>query len=300
MFGWLKKKLNSFVPTDINKGMLTSNFCNVKIGSTITIPSGVICYVSYLDKIYLELIEGTYILNEATLPTLYKKQLGKKDKIKHIKVDFFFVNLSSFNLSLVYIDKIPINNKLTKLTATANFTCSVSDARLFRDVVLSHFASVYAYQTERLVMDFSEEFLRNFFLHKKLNSCTLDAETNNELVENFTKYLAKMGVKLTNLVLNFQPFVTKQPSNPEKEIKRGFFDDSPTTPSFDWGNHDEQTTQVNQEKELEEEVKETAPVLDQAQENAYNTTIQQDKCPRCGCKMIKGSIYCHRCGYKFN
>ncbi len=299
MFGWLKKKLNSFVPTDINKGMLTSNFCNVKIGSTITVPSNVICYVSYLDKIYLELIEGTYVLNEATLPTLYKKQLGKKDKIKHLKIDFFFVNLSSFNLSLVYIDKIPINNKLTKLTATANFTCSVADAKLFRDVVLSHFAGVYAYQTERLVMDFSEEFLRKFFLHKKLNSCTLDAETNSELVEGFTKYLAKMGVKLTNLVLNFQPFVTKQPGKPEQETKRGFFDDSPVTPSFDWGNASEQAPKQTEEH-TQPEMEEQTNTLDQGQENAYNTTIQQDKCPRCGCKMIKGSVYCHRCGYKFN
>ncbi len=299
MFGWLKKKLNSFVPTDINKGMLTSNFCNVKIGSTITVPANVICYVSYLDKIYLELLEGTYVLNEATLPTLYKKQLGKRDKIKNLKVDFFFVNLSNFNLSLVYVDKIPINGKLTKLTATANFTCSVADAKLFRDVVLSHFASVYAYQTERLVMDFGEEYLRQFFLHKKLNSCTLDAETNSELVKGFTKYLAKMGVKVGRLTLNFQPFIMKQTNKPNQEEKRSFFDETPTQSGFDWGNHDEQPT-AKQESNLEQTPEESAPTLDQAQENTYNIRIQQDKCPRCGGKMIKNSIYCHRCGYKFN
>ena len=115
MFSWFKKRLNVLLPNDINNGFMNANLCTVKTNSKITIPKNVIGFVSYKDKVYLEMQEGEYTINKENLPDLYKRQGGNKRTLKHIKVDFFFINTKAFDINFSYTDKIPVNAKNVKI-----------------------------------------------------------------------------------------------------------------------------------------------------------------------------------------
>ena len=113
MFGWFKSKLN-LIPNDASKGMLTSNFSTFKLGEKLVIPENLVCLLKYKDKTYKELTPETYSLNKEFLLDLYSKQIKGKKKLKELKADLYFINLSSFNFEFEYTDKIPIN-KVKKL-----------------------------------------------------------------------------------------------------------------------------------------------------------------------------------------
>ena len=89
MFNFFKSKTH-LIPADLSKGMMTSNFCTIKIDEKLTIPDYASCLICYKDKVYYELNAGTYTLSKEMLIDIYQKQSKHNRKIKNLKLDFYF------------------------------------------------------------------------------------------------------------------------------------------------------------------------------------------------------------------
>ena len=282
MFGWFGKQ--NLTPDDVNKGMLTSNFVCFKIGEKLIIPNNVICFVRYKDKTYKELPTETYSLNKELLLDLYTKQLKGKKKIKKLKADLYFVNLAPFNLDFEYVDKVPINNVLTKLLFNINVNVSVNNANAFSKFIIYENTAASSFETEQIVINFIESIIKKFYLKRKLNSNNLNNELKQELFAFAQKQLNKVGIDLNSLDVA----IHSKSSNKEKSLNKNsnFFNDK--------------TQQPNESVEDEELKNLTTSTnkLDQTEEISYTEHTNENVCPNCKSKLIKGSIFCHKCGYR--
>ena len=291
MFNWLKNKLNNLVPNDINDGLMTSKFCTIKLGSKIKIPENVVGFVSYKDKIYLEMNSGEHILNEESLPSLYKKQLGKKKSIKKLNIDLYFVNQSRFEHNLNYKDKIPVNHKMKKLTFDIKITSNVTDAKSFLETILITTANVNSRITDEIYLSYIEEFLRDYFLKIELDEMLIPEDMKSKIFDKLSKCLNKMGVSLHKLEINLSENskLDKNSSN-----KSSFFDFYREIKPKD---EEKQENTVDQKEKLNY-------TLDSSEtKTASNDETGEKKesvsyCPRCQNKLITGSKFCHRCGYQ--
>lgn len=82
MFNWLKNKLNNLIPSDLNKGFLTSNYVTVKVGDKITIPQNITNDINeklkkHLNKIGLDLT--SFSITTFNLKHSMKKDLEEKN-----------------------------------------------------------------------------------------------------------------------------------------------------------------------------------------------------------------------------
>lgn len=295
MFNWLKNKLNNLVPNDINDGLMTSNFCTIKIGSKIKIPDNVVGFVYFKDKMYLEMNSGEHILNEESLINLYKKQLGKKKSIKKLNLDLFFVNLSRFEHNLNYKDKIPVNHKTTKLTFDVKITSNVTDAKSFLDTILITTANVNSRIADEIYLSYIEEFLRNYFLKVELDDFALPEEMKSNIFNKLSKFLNKMGVSLHKLEINLSEN-TKLDKNSSN--KSSFFDFYREVKPK---NEEKQENTVDQKEKLNYTLnsRETQSAINEEKpEEKADKKESVAYCPRCQNKLIQGSKFCHRCGYQ--
>lgn len=276
MFNWLKNKLNNLLPNDINKGFATSNFVTIKVGDKITIPENIVCFISFHDKIYAELKTGTYSLDENLLPNLYTKQKKKRKNLKKFNLDLFFVNLNSQNIKLSYVDKIPIKNKTTKLIFEMETTINVIEAKIFNKFICAEFYQPLALTANNFISDFIEEFTKKYFLKIKLEDNLISQNVIDDVNEKLKKSLTKIGLNLKYFKLS-----TSYKNEPNK--KRVIYDTNSTTPI---------TIEEKQEKSLN--------LVDQTEKFNYNLNEPKPQntnvCPVCGSKIIKGSIFCPRCG----
>lgn len=282
MFKWLKRALNNLLPSDIDKGMMSCNFCTIKIGDKIKIPDNCVCLVTYKDKTFNTLQSGSYTLSKELLIDLYQKQLKNKKELKKLKVDFFFVNTKDFSYNFDYIDKIPVSGKLNKLIFNVNMNLNVNNYRVFASNVLSEFASVNAISCERLILDYIENLTRNFFLHKVLEDYSIPETMQSELKDKLMKQLEKIGIALNLFKISI--------SSNKKDTKNIFFD--------------EPDNNISTESEIRKTESDNQNTIDQ-NENLYyneqnNTKKNLTHCTNCGCKIIKGSLYCHICGKPLN
>lgn len=294
MFNWLKNKLNNLVPSDINNGLMTSNFCTIKLGSKIKIPENVVGFVSYKDKIYLEMNMGEHILNEESLPSLYKKQLGKRKAIKKLNIDLYFVNLSRFEHNLNYKDKIPVDHKMKKLTFDIKITSNVTDAKSFLETILISTANVNPRIADEIYLSYIEEFIRNYFLKIELDDVVIPEDMKSKLFDKLSKYLAKMGMSLHKLEINLNENskIDKISSN-----KSSFFDFYREPKVKDEENKE---NTVDQKEKLNYTLnnRETQSVSSDERLENKNNKEPVTYCPRCQNKLIQGSKFCHRCGYQ--
>lgn len=313
MFSWLKNKLNPIIPDDIHKGIMTSNFCTIKNGSKISIPQGIICYINYKDKNYLELNSGEYTLNETTLPELCTKQRGKEKKLKKIKIDFYFINTKQFDISFTYKDKVEIQNRLAKLIFTIKYNCNVVDGKKLFNSILYLLPDPNSVSSATLINDYLKEILMNYFFKKNLEDIRLSNGTKEDIKNRISKALAKIGLQLNSFEISAEERVKRKKSVNTEISHTGFFD------SFN--NSLNQSRQAKNNKNLkvsEIVVEKSIENVDQANQKEYtnsnlanttNNTLQVNSgdensnlsvCPRCQNKLIKGSKYCHRCGYEIN
>lgn len=267
MFNWLKNKQNLLLPNDASKGFMTSNFCTIKLGTKLTVPYNFVCFVSFHDKIYLELQEGTHVLDETNLSALYKKQAGKL-KIHKLKVDLFFVNLSAFNRTFKFSDKIPVNKENTKFNFNVSIQMKVENAKLFTDFILSELSFVNPAKADVVIEDYTIEFLQKFFLKISFEDLYIPTQVKTELFEKLKIFYAKLGIGLQTFSIEATA------NNAIIPVRENFFESS---------------TKVK--------VENSKNSVDEVKEIKY-TTSNQEVCPNCCNKLIKNSLYCHRCGYK--
>lgn len=312
MFSWLKNKLNSIIPDDIQKGVITSNFCTIKNGSKISVPTGVVCYINYKDKNYLELNAGEYTLNETTLPELCEKQKGKNKKLKKIKIDFYFVNTKQFDISFTYKDKVEIQNRLAKLIFTIKYNCNAIDSKKLFKSILYIIPDPDSVSSAILINDYLKESLMNYFFKRDLENIHLTSDMKEEIKNRISKSLAKIGLQLNSFEILIEERVKRKKSSNTEISHTGFFDsfnDSLTQSKQGTDQVDKNfvANKIVAEKSIEN--------VDQNKKKEYtssdqaNTTIDTHSsnenssisiCPRCQNKLIKGSKYCHRCGYQIN
>jgi hypothetical protein len=225
---------------------------------------------------------------------LYQKQAKDNQNLKYLKVDFFYVNFSTFNFSLSYIDKIPVKNIMQKLIIDVDFAVSVESAKTFAKFVLADLSSVSAQSSKDLLLGYVEEFLRNFFLHEKLDFVGISNSKMEELKTKFIKFLSKIGLNLKSFAITF---------NEKSKPKKNTTEKSNLFKTLDR----EEILDYNPTKQTEQSEVATEKILldggdkkeiDATQEN--QTPVAESKiCPVCKSKSIFGSIYCHHCGYKF-
>lgn len=312
MFNWLKNKLNPIIPDDAKKGFISSNFLTIKNGSKINVPNNIVCFINYKDKNYLQLNEGEYVLNESTLPELCAKQRNHDKKLKKLKLDLYFVNTNELDITYTYKDRIEINSRLAKVTVKINYNCKVADSKKLFQSILTLEPNPDSITSTIMINHYIEELLINYFLKKDLDSIILSENIKQEIMNKTTKHLQKIGIQLNKFEILLEEKLKKKKIKTSQTTNIGFFDDFNKN-ILDSKNRDlyniPQTTNV--EKFSQETV-------DQFVENEYTNSSQENNntdttpipkeenkldntfCPRCQNKLIKGSKYCHRCGYEIN
>lgn len=294
MFSWFKNKFNNLLPSDAHNGLMTAELTTIKVGTKLTVPENFVCFACYKDKTYLEMPTGTHILNAETLPELYKEQLGKRRSLRHLKIDLFFVNLNQTNISFSYNDKVPVSGKNTKLKFDVNINCSVNNAKKFSKFVLGFLATTTAYETEKLVVGFIQEFLMQQFLKVTLTSTEIPAGLVNELTQKLSSYMLKMALTLNNFNLSTQ-------------LKNNLTPQEKPTKSFSFNTSTSTTNNISSSNLFNNSSKNKENVVDQNPNEHYNNVNStlaetQQSCARCcsvcGSKLITGAIFCHRCGNK--
>jgi len=270
VFNLFKNKLNYLVPSDISKGLVSSNFVTIKIGDKITIFDDIVCFVTYKDRFFYEFTAGTYILSKETLLDLYDRQRKGQKNLKKLKIDFFFVNTRAFDFPLSYADKVIYHDRLTKLLFEANINLSVTDAKKFCTAICHEVYSTTALHSNDLVLSYIENDIRTYFLRKRLDSLDLGNNIICDIRDKISKSLTKIGISLNQFSLRI---AEKSDGNVQR---KKFFSSS------------HKNTNLTQEIENK---------FDQTQKTEY-TNHQETLCPQCKSKLIKGSLYCHRCGYR--
>ncbi len=299
MFNWIKNKLSPLIPDDIQKGIMTSNFCTVKIGEKISIPSNIHCFINYKDKNYLQIDEGDHVLDETNLSELCNKQRKSKKKLKKIKMDLYFVNTNPFDFSFKYKDKVEINNRLAKLIFTIKYNCNVEDYKKIFQSILTIIPDPDPASSSVLINDYLKEYLISYFLKKDLEDIKLSENMKTDINNKITKLLKKIGLKLNSLEIKIEEKTKNNYNINQSNTRVGFFDD------FNSQHREENKGDEIKEKNISEKV-------DQNSQNKYTNLSQNDLetknaelnsdtiCPRCQNRVIKGSKYCHRCGYEIN
>lgn len=280
MFNLFKRKQN-LVPKDVKSGMLTSNFVSFKVGEKLEIPENIICLIRFKDKTYKQLEQGEYSLNKEFIIDLYTKQLKNKSNIKNIKADLYFINLSSFKFEFEFTDKLPLNNVKEKFLFNVILNLQVEDCNLFSKTLIYDNTAPSAESTKNLIIDYAEGFLRKYFLKQKLNSANLSETQNKEISIMLSKNLKKLGLSIGEVSINL---FKKTDNFSKKEDKQ-----KPTIqPMQENIANNENLNNIEINKNNNEDTKSSSSLT------ANNPNI----CPQCKSKLIKGSIFCHKCGYK--
>ena len=278
MFNWLLGKHN-LIPKDVKKGMLTSLFSTFKVGENIEIPENIVCLIRYKDKTYKELTAGNHALNKEFLLDLYTKQLKNKTKIKTLKADFYFINLNNFNVEFEYATKLNINKIKSKVLFNIKTNINVVNSKTFSNFILYENNAANTIITEQILKEYLNILCKQFFLKQPISNLPINNEIKQELFSFIYKNMLKIGVNVNDLQIS----LFKEAS--EKIVTK------PTTSNFFSSS---ESNEINKNSELKQ-INTNNPV-DQPEKNIY--TENKDICPRCKCKFIKGSIFCHRCGYR--
>ncbi len=306
MFNWFKKLFNpnKLLPKDVETGLMTSMFCNVKFGEKLVVPDNCVCYLSYRDKIYSEFTAGSYDLDEKVLDQIAVKQIKSTNKKKkQVKFDLFFVNLSVFEYETRQREVIPVDKKLTKFDIKSNFTCNVVDATKFRKYALSFYALIRPIDAENLVKDFVREHINKYYLKRELFTPIEQAAESTSFRVYLNKKAEKYGFTFNSfdMALWIKAKGSKQPEKQEQVKHFSFFERQ--------GNNNaaKSTTNIINEK-AENQPTTQEKSIDNADNKEYNLNnaetkaekqIKEDVCPNCQSKRIANSAFCHRCGYKF-
>lgn len=284
MFNLFNIKHN-LIPKDVNNGMLTSLFTTFKVDEKIDIPENVICFIRFKDKTYKEISTGTYSLNKEFLLDLYTKQLKNKKKLKVLKADLYFINLNTFNIEFEYTTKIIYNHIKSKILFNIKVNVNVNDAKKFKNFIIYENNSARSIDTEKILINYLEDLCKRFYLKKNLSSLTVDSETKQELFAYINKYLNKIGVVTNDL--NITLFKHASIGKIEQTTSNFFSKTESIEESSSLHSNSEQI------------VENTSNSVDQPKENNYTkNSTNKETCSQCGCVIIKGSIFCHKCGYK--
>lgn len=270
MFNWFKNK-HSLIPDDIDEGIVSSNFCEVKLNSKIILPENVVCFVTYKDKLYLTLSTGEYEFNTATIPEIYKKQ-AKNEKLKKLLLDLFFVNLKEFNYDFSLNEKIKINRDEAHLKFDILSKYKVKNPNEIFKYIQNEFEIPTSKDSndciDYLIKDITEKQINK----TKFTEPTLSITQAEAISEKVKKEFLKIGIEITSFYIS----LTNKPSeNPiEKNIEMPKVEEQP--------------------KEIINTTF-TLPI-DQIEKKAYTEETTQKTCPNCGIKLIPNAMFCHRCG----
>lgn len=287
MFNLFKRKQH-LLPSDVKNGMLTSNFATFKVGEKLDLLENLVCYIRYKDKTYKELTSGSYALNKEFLLDLYTKQLKRKDKIKTLKADLYFVNLNAFKYEFEYVDTIILNGAKSKVLFNVNVSLQVEDSKTFTQLLIYENTAPTAETTKNLLIDFAEECIRKYFLKKKLETINLSLDMQQELSVTLTKYFKKLGVS----VVESKVILFKKTTKTSKE------DSSKNSISVSNSTPNNNAEVANEDNIREKKENLTHNSVDQTENLIYNKNANTNLCPQCQCKMIAGSLFCHICGYR--
>ncbi len=301
MFNWLKNKLNSLIPDDVNKGIMTSNFCTIKNGTKINIPKEIVCFINYKDKNYLEIEDGEFVLNDASLPELCSKQRKKNDKLKKIKLDLYFVNTKPFDFKFEYKDKIEINNRIAKVLLSFTYNCNVEDAKKLFESILILEPNPDSFTSTLMINRYIEELLINYFLKKNIDDIILSSSMKQDINNRVSKHLEKIGIKLNTFSLILKEQIKKKQQKELIKNNTGFFSNYNENDSNEKNiNIKNVNGTVDQSKQTEYTNSSHETDIKQQFESQNNSSLDVKFCPKCQNKLIRGSKYCHRCGYEIN
>lgn len=280
MFNWFKGKQN-LITNDVKNGMLTSNFVSFKVGEKLIIPENVVCYVRYKDNTYKELSTGEYALNKEFLLDLYTKQLKGKNKLKNLKADLYFVNLNTFSFEFEYVDKLLLNKFKEKFLFNIKLSIQVNDSKLFSKTLIYENTAPTAETTKNLLTSYAEQYIRFYFLKQKLTSTIINFEQQKSINNILTTKFKQIGVSVNKIEISI--FKKANKSNIQENEKQ----------SAMVNNND-----IVENKLIPSQEENTTKLIDQTDKKDYTTNTNLNLCPNCKSKLIKGSIFCHKCGYK--
>ncbi len=293
MFNWFKNNHKNYLPPDIERAFLTSKEVECKLGSTLTLPSDTVAYLSFKDKIYLSSNSFLEISAKNLQPLIEKQTKNEKKPIKTIKADLFFVGLKEQERNFSFRDKLMFNKEIIKTSINVYLSLKVKEPKRFLDSILSELALPNAQDSDELIFGYFEDFLHAFFLRKDLETDKIEGELYEDLFAKSKKFFSKIGIELSslNISLNFE-----EDKKPKQTIKTSFFDDLPANSNENIAQNAISVDQ-NQNIEYNQEVKQkqTAP-----SESSSENAPAPKNCPYCGMKLIVGSKFCHRCGYKIS
>lgn len=301
MFSWFKNKHNNLIPDDAEKGLMTSNFCNIKIGTALSIPSNLTCFINYNDKNYASLEAGSYDLDKNILSSIYAKQSRGKKELKKIKIDLYFVNKNTFPVQFTYHDNIPVKKSMSKLKFDITLTVNVSDAKKFFKFILTYIPDPNSLSSRDLLVDYIRDDLKWQFLKVELDAIAIDTQLKSKIETKLSNNLSKIGISFTHFEISVSVREKRAKKKEEKnnnEVITGFFDEFNRQIQSKSENTDNVTKEIENEPKSVDQ-KETIEYTNQNHENTVDNTAEPkyEYCPRCQIRLIKGSQYCHNCGF---
>lgn len=299
LFNWFKNKQNNLLPTDINDSMMTSYISKkgIKLNTILSIPTGMVCFLSYKDKLYETFESGKHELTKDILSKLYLKQSKKNKNLKKLQFDLHYINQKRFTNIFSYKQKLLLDSIKTKINFSITISAQVLNNQAFYNFVLSHYPYTDSLKTTVLLEDYIIEFSKYNFKKTILEELSLP---NTELMtykDKLQKHLLKIGITLNNVDVQLS---TKNNINKNETIsqKTDFFGDFASSiqsnkQQLDTNNHSDTALSTNSN------TYNTVPTLsNDVSSTNYKAPQPLINCPVCQIKTIEGSRYCHRCGWE--
>ena len=254
----------------------------LKLGYTITVPEGRMCYICYRDNVYYSYQSGKYTLDYESIPKLLAKQerrslfsSKKKDnRVKRFTADFYFPKIKESGM-LEYTfnwKNFRLEDKTkTDLSVSLAVYFEMFDARKFMDALLVELAIIRAGDARKFLNNWIKEDCREYIYLNPLQNIT--AKYDRDYANKFQKYLNKeynaIGINITSLEIGFAGSRSYEPQIVDLPSIAKIQEDNP---------------------------KLKADNLPKIEQN--NPTAKKKYCPRCQTEIIENAVYCHKCGLK--
>ena len=262
VFNWFKNK-HSLIPDDIDEGIVSSNFCDVKLNSKIAVHENIVCFVTYKDKLYLTLTAGEYEFNTATLPEIYRKQ-AKNEKLKKVLLDLFFVNMNEFVYDFSLNEKVKINRDEAHLKFDIMSKYKVKNPTVIFKYIQNEFEIPTAKASNDCINYLIKDITKKQIYKTKFAEPTLSINQAEAISDKVKNEFLKIGIEVTQFYIS----LANNPNEimPKKKIEMPKIEETP------------------------------APPIDQPEKKEYTEENTQKTCPNCGMKLIPNAMFCHRCG----
>lgn len=264
------KNTDEIMTTLINK--------NVKLETKIEIPDNYVGLVYYHDYFQFSLPAGTHTMHKDSFYQIVKKNEKKNKASKKPTFNFniHYVSLNDMEMEIAYQKK---NKSRQKVNCVLAIKFKIDQAETFAKEILATSYRTTTDRTSRYLHDWFKQFA------SKVNFKNITDK--QKLIQSATKFFKNYGISILDVSLKTDAinrlYSDNSNDNSHENMEIASFSSSNNTSSL----NDSQNNMLPN--------------------NSNNGSLPQNVvqqnvrfCPRCQSKLLDGSTYCLRCGFKVN